>query len=111
MSVSLMISNPINEDEQYLHLPISTERFFEDHWMPIIIELDLKWARCFQGGIELEKEDIKEVLKELDKMQNWIIAYKHNDQGKHILERLKNINEALLDFLNNSRDDLKVYIG
>lgn len=51
MSVSLMISNPINEDEEYLHLPISTERFFEDYWMPIIIELDLKWARCFQGGI------------------------------------------------------------
>lgn len=83
MSVSLMISNPINENEEYFHLPISTERVFEDHWMPIITELDLKWVRCFQGGIELEKEDIEEVLKELKKMQNWIIAYRNNDRGKH----------------------------
>lgn len=111
MSVSLMISNPINEDEEYFHLPISTERVFEDHWMPIIAELDLKWARCFQGGIELEKEDIEEVLEELKKMQNWIITYKNNDRGKHMLERLNNLNETLFDFLNNSRDDLKIYIG
>ena len=111
MSVSLMISNPINENEEYFHLPISTERIFEDHWMPIITELDLKWARCFQGGIELDKEDIKEVLKELDKMQKWITIYKNNDRGKHMLERLKNVNVALLDFINNSRGDLKIYIG
>ena len=83
MSVSLMISNPINENAEYFHLPISTERVFEDHWMPIITELDLKWVRCFQGGIELEKEDIEEVLKELKKMQNWIITYRNNDRGKH----------------------------
>lgn len=111
MSVSLMISNPINENEEYFHLPISTERVFEDHWMPIITELDLKWVRCFQGGIELEKEDIEEVLKELKKMQNWIITYRNNDRGKHMLERLENLNEALFYFLNNSRDDLKIYIG
>ena len=111
MSVSLMISNPINENEEYFHLPISTERVFEDHWMPIITELDLKWVRCFQGGIELEKDDIEEVLKELKKMQNWIITYRNNDRGKHMLERLENLNETLFFLLTNSRDDLKIYIG
>lgn len=51
MSVSLMISNSINEKEKYFQLPISTENVFKDHWMSIITELDLKWTRCFQGGI------------------------------------------------------------
>lgn len=111
MSVCLMISNPISENEEYFHLPISTERVFKDHWLPIIAELDLKWVRCFQCGIELNKEDIEEVLREIDKMQNWITVYKNNDRGKHMLERLKNLNETLLYFLNDSRDDLKIYIG
>ena len=99
MSVGLMISNPISAEE-HLYLPISTEKDFQDHWMPIITELDLKWVRCFQSGIELEKEDIEEVLKELERLQDWIITYKDNEQGKHMLERLENLNETLFFFIN-----------
>lgn len=111
MSVSLMISNPINDKEKNFYLPISTERVFQDHWMPIITELDLEWVGFFQSGIELEKEDIGLVLKELEKMQNWIITYKDNEQEEQMIERLKSLNEILIEFLNNSRKDIKIYIG
>lgn len=111
MSVSLIISNPINDKERNFNLPISTERVFRDHWMPIIIELDLKWVRCFQSGIELEKEDIVLVLKDLEKMHHWITTYKDNERGEQMIERLKSLNETLIEILNHSRKDMKVYIG
>lgn len=111
MSVSLMISNPINDREKYFNLPISTEGVFQDHWMPIITELDLEWIRCFQSGIELDKEDIELVLAELEKMHNWIVTYKDNERGEQMLERLKSLNETLIEILNTSRKDIKVYIG
>ena len=53
MSVCLMISNPINKNEEAYYVPISTERVFREYWMPIIIDLDLQWIKCFQSGIEI----------------------------------------------------------
>ena len=41
MSMSLMISNPVDESESNFNVPISTEKVFHDYWMPIIEELDL----------------------------------------------------------------------
>lgn len=111
MSVSLLISNPINEQESNFNVPISTEKVFQDYWMPIIEELDLKWVRCFQSGIELEKEDLEFVLKDLAKMQNWINEYMNSERGGQLIERLENLCKELVDISNDSRSDVKVYIG
>lgn len=54
MSVALMISNAVTQEEEHFYVPIAAEAVFEQYWNPIIEELDLKWTSWFQGGIEIE---------------------------------------------------------
>ena len=111
MSVCLMISNPVNEKEDNFYVPISTEKVFQDFWMPIIEELELKWSRCFQCGIEIKKEDLEDVLKELIKIEERINNSMDSERGIQMLERLKNLKQRLEDIFYTSRDDIKAYIG
>ena len=111
MSVCLMISNPINKNEEAYYVPISTERVFREYWMPIIIDLDLQWIKCFQSGIEIEKEDFNFVLEELMKICEYINERCHNEESKRIVERIDNLSKELKIILKDMRNDIKVYIG
>ena len=111
MSVSLMISNPINDEENNFIVPIATEKVFQNFWMPIIENLDLKWVRCFQSGIEIEREDLDFVLQDLITMQKWINIYMNSEMGTQMIERLEILSKELIDIFNGSRSNVKVYIG
>lgn len=111
MSVSLIISNSINKEESDFNVPISTEQVFQEFWMPIIETLDLQWAKCFQSGIEIEKENFEPMLKELTAIKIWIGKNMNNKRGKQIIARLDNLSKELIALLENTRGDLKVYIG
>lgn len=111
MSVSLMISNPQTEVEESVNIPISTERVFQDYWMPIIEKLDLKWARCFQSGIEIEVEDLVPVLTDLRKIRLYVLSYMEGEQKEQIINRIDNLCEELNKIFDGRRPDIKVYIG
>lgn len=111
MSVCLMISNPINKNEEAYYVPISTERVFREYWMPIIIDLDLKWLKCFQSRIEIEKEDFNFVLEELMKIYEYINERCHKEESKRIVERIDNLSKELKIISKDTRNDIKVYIG
>ena len=111
MSVSLIISNPINKEESDFNIPISTEREFQEYWMPIIELLNLQWIKCFQSGIELEKEDLLSVLKELMEIKIWLVNDTNDIKEKQIIERVDNLIKELIELFENTRDNLKVYIG
>ena len=111
MSVSLIISNPINKEESNFNIPISTEQVFQECWMPIIETLNLQWIKCFQSGIELEKEDFESVLKELMEIKIWLVNNINNARKKQVIERIDNLSKELIELFENTRDDLKVYIG
>lgn len=100
------------------------KKIFDDYWNPIIEQLDLRWAKYFQTGVEIEKQNLDEVIKELKKIENWIIKnwkrkYEYNKISNEIsneirelmLERLENLENELTKILNTSRSDIKVYIG
>lgn len=115
-----MISNPITDEEHKYYIPISTEKIFEDYWNPIIEQLDLRWAKYFQIGVEIEKQNLDEVIKELKKIENWIIKnwikkFEYTKISNKIrelmLERLENLEYELTKILNTYRSDIKVYIG
>lgn len=111
MSVSLIISNPNNKEESDFNVPISTEQVFKEFWMPVIEILNLQWAKCFQSGIEIEKEDFESILKELEEIKIWIGENMNSERGKQIIERVENLCKELIVLLENARGDLKVYIG
>jgi len=111
MSVCLIISNPNNVVEEKYNIPISTEKVFQEYWMPIIEKLDLKWARCFESGIEIEKEDLEPVLRDLEEIKSWIDTHMKTERGDQIIERIDNLCEQLSSIFNDVRADVKVYIG
>lgn len=111
MSVALMISNPVNQEEEHFCIPIATEAVFEEYWNPIIEELNLKWARWFQGGIEMRKEDLGIALGELDEIRCWLLANKNSERHEQMLERLERLCEQLKMIFEGGRKDIKVYIG
>ena len=75
MSVCLMVSNPISKEEDEFYVPIATEQVFQEFWMPIIEMLDLQWVKCFQGGIEVGKENFRSMSF---MMQKYSIKYSQN---------------------------------
>lgn len=111
MSVCLMVSNPINEDEDEFYVPIASEQVFREFWMPVIQTLDLQWAKCFQSGIEVGKENFRSILKELEEIKIWISKNMNDERGKQIIKRLDNLRKELIALLENAREDVKVYIG
>ena len=111
MSVCLMVSNPISKEEDEFYVPIATEQVFQEFWMPIVEMLDLQWVKCFQSGIEVEKEDFRSILKELEEIKLWIGKNMNNEMGKQMIKRLDNLSKELTLLLENARESVKVYIG
>lgn len=111
MSVSLIISNPKNKFEATINVPIATELVFQSYWMPVIEQLNLKWAKCFQSGIEIEKDDLEIVLDDLKKIHIWVDNQMEYERGTQIKERIDNLYKKLVDIFREARGDLKVYIG
>lgn len=112
MSVSLIISNPITENEDCYYVPIATEEVFQIFWMPIIEKLELKWSCYFQCGVEINKASLKFVLKELAEINDYVFKNMDNIERKiQMLGRIQNLCHELEYIYKNSREDIKVYIG
>lgn len=109
MSVALMISNLINQEEEDFYVPIAAQKVFQDYWMPIIDMLDLKYAKWFQVGMEIGKEDLELVLKELLEIRTRIVKNMDNERGKQMIDRLDNLYKELDKLLKNTRNEIKVY--
>ena len=111
MSICLMVSNPINENEKCIYVPVSTERVFENYWLLAIEKLDLKWVRCFQCGIEIGKDELEPVKMELTELKNWLVEHMNNEQGVYIRDRIDNLCMEMNQIFSKEREDIKLYIG
>ena len=111
MSVCLMVSNPISKEEDAFYVPIATEQVFQEFWMPIVEMLDLQWVKCFQSGIEVGKEDLRSILKELEEIRLWIGKNIDNERGGQMIKRSDDLSKELTLLLENARENIKVYIG
>lgn len=47
MSIAAMILNSENEFEEKFYIPVASEAFFEECWIPAIEELNLEWINVF----------------------------------------------------------------
>lgn len=48
MAISVMILDPQNDFEKHFFLPVATESFFKECWIPAIQSLGLRWVDLFQ---------------------------------------------------------------
>lgn len=72
-----------------IYVPVSTERVFENYWLPVIEKLDLKWVRCFPCGIEMGKDELEPVKMELTELKNGLSELQHRKRGYKVIYWLK----------------------
>lgn len=109
MSVLAFIFTPQNEYEKAFAVPVATEKFFYDCWIPAINTLNLQWAKHFSYGIEITKGDLDEVINELMKVKEWACHSLFEGNQAHILERIELLLRKLPEAFR--REDAVLYIG
>ncbi|MFW5443932.1 MAG: hypothetical protein ACKE51_06475 [Methylococcaceae bacterium] len=109
MSIIAIVQDAKTEEEKLFNIPISTEKFFKEVWLPLAKDLDLQWIPVFQTGIEILKEDLPNIFSELDKLEELAKRTLNKEQFSQIHTRLNLIRDNLPDgFI---RDGAVIYIG
>jgi hypothetical protein len=109
MSIMAFIHRPENEFEQQFNVPVATEAFFRDFWEPAVKTLGLQWVPIFAAGIDVRKEDLPDVLEELDRLKLWAERELSGEQRDHILARIGRLADELPKAFQ--REDAVVFIG
>ena len=92
MSIGLMIES-VNGDRIEEYLPVSGEAFFEQFWLPICRDWDLKLVPQFQTGRSFDHTDLPLLLAELQKVKNAVNS--SQDESAHLLRRINLLIERL----------------
>ena len=92
MSIGLMIES-VNGDRIEEYLPVSGEAFFEQFWLPICRDWDLKLVPQFQTGRSFDHTDLPLLLAELQKVKNAVNS--SQDESAHLLRRVNLLIERL----------------
>ena len=111
MSVSVIIINPENDKEKCVNIPVASEFFFQDQWLPLIKQMDFKWLNCFQSGIVISYEDKDGVIKELEKLKIYLLNKRIRDEDS--LFMIKRIDNLIIEIkeIFDRRKDTALYIG
>lgn len=108
MSISMIVSNPVVEEQQQVNIPVATDKFFKDFWMPMAESLRLTYVPLFMSGIEVGKQELADVLAELRLLKEWSVQRNQTPEGKQMLERLDRLVQQLPAIVS---DQTKVFIG
>ncbi|MFD2328949.1 hypothetical protein ACFSR7_06775 [Cohnella sp. GCM10020058] len=109
MSVAAFILEPTNEFEKAFSIPVSTEAFFYECWVPAIKAMNLKWVEHFSWGVDIRKEDLEDVITELLQVREWSFHNLLETQLTYILYRT----DLLITMLPTAfrRENAVVFIG
>lgn len=109
MSIAAFIMKPEElKNEGGMYVPVSTEEFFYNVWVPIIEKLELKWLAHMSFGLDITNENLQEVLKELGVLSTWVQESEHA-YCTALQERITNL-EAMLHKAF-AHKNVVVYIG
>lgn len=109
MSICVLITNAEDVRESSFNIPIATEDFFSKYLEPSFSEIDAKWLPTFSVGLEIERDDIKELFKEFDQYLEWASNNLDSKIFAQIKERINRVKEELPDVFK--RKGVKVFIG
>lgn len=109
MSISALILNPQNDYEKDFFIPIATESFFKQCWLPAIESLGLQWTDLFPTGVDVEEEDVSPIIEELLLIKEWAAKNLFGEEKEKIFERIEGLQDKLP--LAYQRKDAVVFIG
>lgn len=109
MAIGALILDPQNDYERNFFIPVATESFFKECWLPAIASLGLRWTDLFPTGVDVEEEDVPHIIEELIQIKEWVEKNLNEEQKVKILERIEGIIEKLPQAFQ--RKDAVVFIG
>ncbi|WP_163853380.1 hypothetical protein [Paenibacillus elgii] len=109
MSICAFIQQPVNEYEEKFNIPVATDSFFKECWIPPIEELKLEWVNVFSIGLDMVKEDLPFVMEELAQIKEWAKINLPNEQQIKIIERIELLEAELPNAFR--REGVVVFIG
>ncbi|GIN87394.1 hypothetical protein J6TS2_37800 [Heyndrickxia sporothermodurans] len=109
MTIGVFILNPQNEFEKNFYIPIATESFFNECWLPAIESIGLQWSELFSIGVDIEKENVADIIEELIQIKEWARKNVHEEHQNKLFERIKILQEKLPQAFR--RKDAVVFIG
>ena len=109
MAISALILDPQNDYEKNFFIPVATESFFKECWIPAIETLGLQWTDLFPTGVDIEEEDIPHIIGELTLIKEWAAKNLNEEQKEKIFERIAGLQDKLP--LAFQRKDAVVFIG
>lgn len=109
MSICAFLQEPENEYEKNFNVPVATDSFFEECWKPAIEELNLEWVNVFSVGLDMVKEDLPFVMKELSLIKEWAKTNLPNEKQEKIIERIELLETELPNAFR--REGAVVFIG
>lgn len=72
--------------------PISSERFYLQHWEPAIREMKVK---IFMDGSQFQRCDLDQVLSELERLREWAVRNLTNNDLKYMCSRIEHLQEII----------------
>ena len=102
---------PENEFEKNISIPVANEDFFNKFWLPAAEELGLKWIPAFSAGMDVTKEDVPDILDELNELKKWATASSklNQDEKKYMITRIEIFEETLPQAFR--RENAVMFIG
>ncbi len=108
MSISLIISNPVDNEQRQINIPVATESFFNNHWLPATRILKLTLIPMFSFGFEIGEEELPDVLAELKALKSWAAEQNQSTETHQILDRADRLLQELPKIVSSQ---IKVFIG
>ncbi|MNJ40705.1 hypothetical protein D3C77_356050 [compost metagenome] len=109
MAISALILDPQNDYEKNFFIPVATESFFKECWLPAIESLGLQWTELFITGVDVEEEDVPHIIKELVLIKEWAAKNLNEEQKDRVFERIAGLQDKLP--LAFQRKNAVVFIG
>jgi hypothetical protein len=110
MSVAAFVRKPeYLKDEGGMYTPIATEEYFYNTWFPIIENLQLSWLIRMSFGLDITKENLAEVLNELNKLKIWI-ENPENARYTDLIERITNFENMLVKAFKVD-ENFEIFVG
>ncbi len=101
MSYSIIVYNKKGGMEE---IPFSTNKNFEDNWIPIIEKLNLFLINEFQYGINIGYEELNELLNELK------IVKSYPSTPENLIDRIDYL-EKRLSILRDRKNFSNIFLG
>ncbi|MDR2154784.1 MAG: hypothetical protein LBE78_07135 [Burkholderiaceae bacterium] len=112
MSVTLTTTQSKLGNKSSKSIPLATEEVFKRVWLLGSEQIGAQWLPLFESGIDIQKSDLSNVIKEMVSLRDWILSSPmKSEDKKSISSRIDNALDELKILLTDEMDNTHIFAG